>query len=96
MGMAFNDPMTLRWLCLLPLASLVAVESYVARFEGWGAWAAAPLLLLPALVSLPLVLWGLFMISGLRRAGESYLATLGWTIVAGLPVLWLGVRRFFF
>lgn len=94
--MAFNDPMTLRWLCLLPLASLVAVESYVASFEGWGAWAAAPMLLLPALVSLPLVLWGIFMISGRRRAGKSYFATLGWTIVAGLPIVWLGVRRFFF
>lgn len=91
-----NNQRALQPLFLLPLASLVGVEVYVARFDGWGAWASAPLLLLPALVSVPIVIWGLVRIAGIRRTGASYMAALGWTIVAALPLLWLGVRRFFF
>ena len=93
--MAMTGGRALRWLSLLPLASLVAVEAYVARFDGWGAWAAAPLLLLPALVSLPIVLWGLARFAERRRAGAAGLETIGCTIIASLPLLWLGVRRFF-
>ena len=85
-----------RWFCLLPLASLVAIEIYLGGFDGWGAWASAPLLLLPALFSVPVVLWGVVRIRGGRRTGVSTLATVGWTIVAGLPLLWMAVRRFFF
>lgn len=91
--MAMDDQTALRWLCLLPVGSLVAVEVYVAGFDGWGAWATAPMLLLPALVSVPIVIWGLVRIATRRRARVSYVATLGWTIVAALPILWLAVRR---
>lgn len=97
--MGTNERSALRWLCLLPLASLVVVEIYVAGYDGWGAWAAAPMLLLPALVSLPIVLWGLVEIVGARRAGPpaeaSFAASIRWTIIASIPLLWLAVRRLF-
>lgn len=35
--------MVYRWLCWLPLVTLLAVEAYVAQFDGQGALAAAPL-----------------------------------------------------
>ena len=83
-----------RWICLLPVGVLVATELYVDGYDGWGAWAAAPLLLIPAFVSLPVVVSSFARLLRERRAGETGLATAGWTVVAGLPLLWLAVRRF--
>jgi hypothetical protein len=88
------SPGPLRWLCWLPLASLLAVEVYVRGFDGWGAWAAAPLLLVPGLISLALVVAGLISsIAAMRRATPCG-TTLLCTFVASLPMIWLGIRRF--
>lgn len=87
-------PGALRWLCWLPLASLLAVEVYVRNFDGWGAWAAAPLLLVPGLVSLPIAILGLFDCLAAVRAGAPISAALLPTLVSALPIFWLGVRRF--
>ncbi len=74
-----------RWLCWLPLGSLLAVELSIRGYDGWGAWAAAPLLLIPGFVSLAVILWGL---ANRPRPKIPFM------LVAALPLLWLGVRRF--
>lgn len=85
----------LRWLCWLPLVALLVVELEVQRYDGWGAWAAAPLLLVPALIGLPLAIVGAADTIAAARArapiGESARAT----ALAALPILWLGIRRYF-
>ena len=84
-----------RWLCWLPLASLLAVEIYVDRFDGWGAWSAAPLLLIPGAISLVVAVP--MLVQGFReaRAGTRHVATVLYLVIAALPLLWLSVRRFF-
>ena len=84
----------LRWLWRLPVVSMFVMEMYVRNFDGWGAWASAPLLLVPAVVSLVIVILGLVEMVIAIRAGRLNLATLLLTLIAGLPILWLGVRRF--
>jgi hypothetical protein len=84
----------LRRLCWLPLASLVAIELYLRNFDGYGAWASAPLLLLPALVSLPFVVLGVSDFLAARRTGVPARATAWMTIIAALPLLWLPIRRY--
>jgi len=49
----------LLWVCWLPLVSLLGIELYIRNFDGWGAWASAALLLVPAIVGLPIVILGL-------------------------------------
>lgn len=85
----------LRWLCWLPLASLVGIELYVGNFDGWGAWASAPLLLVPAIVSLPIVILGLSDCIAATRARAPLLAVSLLTLVSAVPIVWLGIRRFF-
>jgi hypothetical protein len=89
------NPGVLRWLCWLPLAALFGVELYVSNFDGWGAWASAPLLLVPGLMSFTLVLMGGIEIFAAIRAGVSPASALFFTFIASLPICWLGVRRFF-
>jgi hypothetical protein len=90
-----DEPGVLRWLCWLPLASLLGIELYVRQFDGWGAWAAAPLLLVPGLVSLPIATMGLFDCVVATRAGAPISRSLVFTLVSAVPILWLSVRRFF-
>ena len=84
----------LRRLCWVPLASLVAIELYLRNFDGWGAWASAPLLLLPALVGLPFVAIGSSDFLAARRAGRPAGTAAVATLIAAFPVLWLSIRRF--
>ena len=44
------------WLSPLPLLGYFGILLYLKRFDGWGAWGAAPMLLLPLGLSLALVL----------------------------------------
>jgi len=85
----------LRWLCWMPLILLGATEVYVSRFDGWGAWAAAPILLVPGAISLAIVIWGVFECASEIRAGKLSQAAPMYTLIAGLPLLWLVTRRFF-
>lgn len=83
----------LRWLCWLPLLLLVGLELYVRRFDGWGAWAAAPLLLLPGILSLAVTGLGVWRCVSVRREPAAARARL-YTAIAALPLAWLSVRRF--
>ena len=82
------------WLCWMPLASLLATEAYVSNFDGMGAWAAAPLFLLPLFLSLVLAGAGVAQYIFEWRRGAARTSTMVFTFVAALPVLWLLVRRF--
>ena len=79
-------------LALIPLGSLVYLTFYVRRFDGWGSWAAAPLLLTPVLLSLPTTIIGVLRIIGERRAGSIRPWTVVFTLIAAVPILWLGWR----
>jgi hypothetical protein len=71
------------------------VELYARGFDGWGAWATAPLFLVPGLLGLVIGMAGVSRcISELRR-GNLQVATAVFTAVAALPVAWLLVRRHF-
>ena len=84
----------LRWLCWMPLILLGVTEVYVRRYDGWGAWAAAPILLAPGIISLAIVIWGLYECAAEVRSGKLSQAAPMYTLIAGLPLLWLMVRRF--
>jgi hypothetical protein len=80
--------------CWLPVATLVAIELYVRSFEGWGAWAAAPLFLLPLTLSVAIA--GVGAVQWLRdlRAGSGRASSVIFIAVALIPVVWLLVRRY--
>jgi hypothetical protein len=77
----------------IPLASLVAVEAYARTFDGWGAWATAPLFLIPLVLGA--VIGGVGVVKTLLdlRAGVLDRSTVASTILALSPVAWLLVRR---
>lgn len=73
----------------LPPLALAAAFAYVAGYEGWGRWSAAPLLLVPVLLSLPITVVGLVRIRSERAAGRIRASTLLSTSVAAIPLAWL-------
>jgi hypothetical protein len=79
----------------LPLALLAAVELYARNFDGWGAWAAAPLFLAPFFLSLAVGGVGVSRIFAEHRAGCVQASTVVSTGIALLPLAWLLVRRHF-
>ena len=83
----------LRWLCWVPLILLGATEAWLQGYDGWGAWAAAPLLLGPAIISFAIVVAGVFECVRELRAGRLSLAAPVYTLIAALPLFWLAVRR---
>lgn len=84
-----------RWFYWLPLASLLGIELYIRNFDGWGAWASAPLLLVPAIISLPIVILGLSECASVTRVKSLLLTAVFYTLIAAIPIVWLGIRRFF-
>ena len=77
----------------ISVASLVAIEFYASGFDGWGAWATAPLFLVSLLLSLVIASVGTLQCVLEFRAGASRLSSIVFTFVAALPFLWLLVRR---
>jgi hypothetical protein len=69
-----------KFLCWIPAATWLYARAVVERYDGWGAWAAAPLLLVPVAISA-------FFKAG--RPTEWDWVAIG---VAGLPVLWIAFR----
>lgn len=80
--------------CWVPPALLGGLLGYVRRFEGWGQWAAAPVLLLPVFVSIPLTATGAALLVGKRRPWYVTLVVVAATVVAAIPLLWLAYRAF--
>jgi hypothetical protein len=85
---------TLLWLCWLPPVLYVLGLAYVERFEGWGQWAAAPVLL-PALVtSVTLGVVGAYLVlAALRRDRRFDWALLAGTALASSVVLYVWLRN---
>ena len=92
-----HDPASSRTLARLfwvPTACLIAIEVYVSGFDGWGAWAAAPLFLVPLVLSLAIAGAGVVQCILELRAGCTRFSSIVFTVLAGLPLLWLLVRRY--
>jgi hypothetical protein len=79
----------------LPTASLVIVEGYARNFDGWGAWATAPLFLIPLVLSLAIGGAGAVRCVSELRGSCFQTSTALFTAVAALPFAWLLVRRHF-
>ena len=77
----------------IPLACLVAVEYAISPLEGWGAWAAAPMLLLPLGLALVIGAAGAVRCILEYRAATLRAAHLVYTLLAASPLLWLVLRR---
>ena len=84
----------LAWSFWIPVASLFGVEIYASNFDGWGAWATAPLFLIPLVLSLVIAGVGAVRCILECRARSCRLSTVVFTVVAALPILWLLVRRY--
>ena len=82
-------------LAFCPLLVLIGVEISVSNYDGWGAWAAAPLLLVPAILGFALSLAFLIEMVQKLRAGLSILGPGLLMAVSLVPVIWLMVRRYF-
>ena len=75
---------------------MVAMTSYVSRFDGWGAWAAAPLLLVPPALSVLVTGIGVLRLLAIRREGRPGAIALALTAIAAIPMLWFLWRLTFF
>ncbi len=84
---------TLARLFWIPAATFVAVEIYAAQFDGWGAWATAPLFLVPLILSVVIATAGLVKCVVVFRSGSGRMLDILFTAVAALPLLWLVLRR---
>lgn len=74
-----------------PLLLFVLVYSYMGRLEGWGAWAAAPMLLPAAAFSAAYGVYGIWLSA---RAGSVRWRTLlsASAVLAGSVAIWLLVQ----
>ena len=75
----------------IPAATWVGMRAYVGQYDGWGAWAAAPLLLVPVAVSAVFVGIGLVLAasSATGRPVRGDWIAIG---VAALPLMWIALR----
>ena len=55
------------WTSPLPLLMFWGLSIYVNQYEGWGQWAAGPMLLIPILLSLLMTVMGLVLIVRARK-----------------------------
>jgi hypothetical protein len=81
-----------RFLCWVPAAAWIWARVEVDRYDGWGAWAAAPLLLVPVAVSALFVGVGLLAVT---RRDHGRRDSWDWTAIgiAALPLLWIALRQ---
>jgi len=80
------------FLAFIPTASFVVLWVYVQGFDGWGRWGAAPLLLVPVLLSLPITIAGVLRLYTQRTRGSMKTATKLLTGLAAIPLLWFAWR----
>ena len=55
------------WTSPLPLLMFWGLSIYVNQYEGWGQWAAGPMLLIPILLSLLMAVMGVVLIVRARK-----------------------------
>ena len=76
------------WLAPMPLLALIGTYIYISQFDGWGAWAAAPMLLIPITFSMVIGSYGLFLLYSRNRLGKPLFKLTFNTLLAGSPLLW--------
>jgi len=91
-GVEQMKPRTFFMIAWLPLALLVGVQLYASQLEGWGRWAAAPLFLVPVILSVILGTIGVSVCRREARAGRSLATVAGATLAAAIPALWFLAR----
>jgi hypothetical protein len=79
------------WMSPAPLVLHLLAMWYVGRFDGWGAWAAAPILLPAIILSAGMFLTGIALWYQRRRSGHNSLL-LASTILAGSVALFYLIR----
>ena len=80
-------------LCWLPAATWLVSWLYIRRYDGWGAWAAAPVLLPALVLSITMGIAGLsLLLAGLRQTGRLDGALLLATLLAASVVILLWLR----
>jgi len=79
------------WTSSLPLVLHLLAMWYVGRFDGWGAWAAAPILLPAIILSGGMFLTGIALWYQRRRNGHDPLL-LAATLLAGSVALFYLIR----
>ena len=72
----------------LPVVAFAATWVYLSRFDGWGAWASAPLLLVPVFVSVVITSIAVARLVRDRKPGQVAWGTIALSIVAAIPALW--------
>ena len=85
-------PRTFFVIAWLPLALLLGLQLYAQQFEGWGRWAAAPLFLVPLVLSVILVGIGIGVCRREARDGRSLMLPASATLAAAIPALWFLAR----
>ncbi len=75
-----------------PLALLLGLQFYASHFEGWGRWAAAPLFLVPLILSVILVAIGIAICRREAREGRSLALPASATLASAIPALWFLAR----
>ena len=83
------------WSCPLPLLIFLALSFYLRRYDGWGAWAAAPMLLPPVFLSFFMLIAGAGLAVHSRKSDESGVALIVASLVAGSLFLFLLARAAF-
>ena len=80
------------WTCPIPQLSFWALWFYVGTFEGWGQWAAGPMLLPPLFLSLVMLITGAGFVIHSRKRNKSVVGLTIATLVAGSLALWFLVK----
>ena len=76
----------------LPLALLLGLQFYASQFEGWGRWAAAPLFLVPLVLSVILAGIGIGVCRREASEGRSLVLPASATLASAIPALWFLAR----
>ena len=77
----------------VPLAALIGVEIYVAAFDGWGAWATAPLLVAPAIIGFAIGSATFIELCANWNVKQLRLKILGRLALTLIPLFWLLIRK---
>jgi len=88
-------PRIFRFISWIPIAVWIATEMYTRGFEGWGQWAAAPMFLVPVVLSAAMVPVGLRLCRDQSRAAGPIRPTAVATLLAAVPALWFLARALF-
>jgi len=84
----------IRLACWIPLLLWIGLSAYVSRFEGWGQWAAAPVLLIPLFTSAAFSLYGLAgVLLNYHRQRSVAKRDIFATLACSLPVMYLFIGK---